>query len=72
MGKWLIVVGLGVAAVGAVVWLLARMGLPLGRLPGDVRIEGGRSSFYLPIVTCIALSVVLTVLVSVILRLFRH
>ena len=36
----------------------------LGRLPGDIRIERGNSAFYFPIVTCIVISIVLTLLLS--------
>ena len=56
---------------GAGVWLLGRAGIPFGQLPGDLRLEGERSSFYFPVVTCIVLSVVLTIVINVVLRLFR-
>ena len=36
----------------------------LGRLPGDIRIERGNTAFYFPIVTCIIISIVLTLLLS--------
>jgi hypothetical protein len=36
----------------------------LGRLPGDIRIERGHSAFYFPIVTCIILSIALSLLLS--------
>ena len=71
-GKWMIVIGLGAAAVGFLIWLAAKAGLPLGRLPGDVRIEGEHTTFYFPIVTMIVLSVALTILVNLLLRLFRR
>lgn len=60
MGRTLVVVGLIVAAVGVLVML----GLPLGRLPGDIVVSRGRGTFYFPIVTCIVVSVVLTVILS--------
>jgi hypothetical protein len=60
MGRTLVVVGLIVAAIGAVMML----GLPLGRLPGDIVVSRGRGTFYFPIVTCIVVSVVLTLLLS--------
>ena len=56
MGRTLVVVGLIVAAIGA----LMMLGLPLGRLPGDIVVSRGRGTFYFPIVTCIVVSVVLT------------
>ena len=42
--------------------VLVQLGVPLGRLPGDIAIKRGNSSFYFPIVTCILVSVVLTVI----------
>ena len=60
MGRTLVVVGLIVAAIGA----LMMLGLPLGRLPGDIAISRGRGTFYFPIVTCIVVSVLLTLLMS--------
>ena len=61
MGPTLVVVGLIVAAIGA----LMMLGVPLGRLPGDITIASGRGTFYFPIVTCIVVSVLLTLLMSV-------
>ena len=60
MGRTLVVVGLIVAAIGA----LMMLGLPLGRLPGDIVVSRGRGTFYFPIVTCIVVSVLLTLLMS--------
>jgi hypothetical protein len=53
----LVGVGLLISAIGVVMWL----GVPLGRLPGDIVIRREGFSFYLPITTCIVVSVVLTV-----------
>ena len=61
MGRTLVVVGLIVAAIGA----LMMLGLPLGRLPGDLVVSRGRGTFYFPIVTCVVLSVLLTLLMSI-------
>ena len=58
MGKILIVVGLVIAAFG----VLVHLGLPIGRLPGDIVVRRGQSTFYFPIVTCIILSVLLSVI----------
>jgi di/tricarboxylate transporter len=60
MGKLLIVVGLAIAAVGA----LMHFGLPLGRLPGDVIVRRGNVTFSFPIVTSLILSLVITLLVA--------
>jgi len=58
VGKYLIVFGLVIAAVG----LLMSMGLPLGRLPGDISYRRGNVSFHFPIVTSIVVSIILTLL----------
>jgi hypothetical protein len=59
VGRLLIVLGLAVLAVGVLWPVISRIGL--GRLPGEIVIERGDATFYLPIVTCIILSVVLSV-----------
>lgn len=58
MGKILIIVGLVIAAVG----LLISMGVPLGRLPGDISYRRDNFSFHFPIVTSIVLSIILTLI----------
>lgn len=66
LGRTMVFAGAALAAVGALVWLAAGRGgfppLPLGRLPGDIAYQGKHGSFYFPVVTCILLSVVLTLL----------
>jgi hypothetical protein len=58
MSRLLIVLGVLLIVAG----LAIRFGVPLGRLPGDIVIHRGNSTFYFPIVTCIVLSVVLTLI----------
>ncbi len=60
----------GVLVLLGVVLLLGERVPLLGRLPGDIRIRGERSSFYFPLGTCILLSVVLTLILNVAVRLF--
>jgi len=60
MGKTLVLVGLSIAAIGVLVML----GLPFGRLPGDIAVRRGNFSFYFPIVTSIVVSVLLTLLLA--------
>ena len=60
MGKLLVIVGLAIAAIG----LLMTMGVPFGRLPGDIVVRRGSFSFYFPIVTCIVLSLLATLILS--------
>ena len=58
MGKMLVFVGLAVAALGLVMML----GVPVGRLPGDIYVKRGSFSFYFPLATSIILSILLTLL----------
>jgi hypothetical protein len=58
MGRTLVLIGLGIAALGAAIML----GLPIGRLPGDIHVRRGNFSFYFPLATSIVLSIVLTLL----------
>lgn len=60
VGRGLLILGLVIAAVGAILLAGAKIPLRLGRLPGDIVHQGRHTTFYFPIVTCIVLSVVLT------------
>jgi len=66
LGKFLVIIGLIVAALGAILWSGVGKNW-LGRLPGDVHYSKGNFRFYFPVVTCLVISIILTV----ILRLFR-
>jgi hypothetical protein len=61
MGKVLVIVGLVIAAVGALLWSGFGKGW-LGRLPGDINYGKGNFSFHFPIVTCLIISAILTLL----------
>jgi len=56
----LILTGVALIVIGVVVSFGDRLPLRLGRLPGDIRIEGKSGGFYFPLVTCLLLSAVLT------------
>ncbi len=71
MGKWMFFGGLGLAVLGLLVWLSGGARLLPGNLPGDVRVERNGFSFYFPIATAMVLSAVLTVVINVLIRLFR-
>ena len=58
MGKSLVVIGLVIAAFGG----LMMLGIPFGRLPGDMVVRRGNFSFYFPLVTSIVVSILLTLL----------
>lgn len=71
-GRLLVIAGLALAAVGAVLWFAGGRGWLswLGRLPGDLRVEGERGGFYFPVVTCLVVSVVLSGVLALIRRFF--
>ncbi len=71
LGKMLLAIGLLIALAGAVLLIAGRVGLPLGRLPGDWAYRGKRVTVFFPLGTSILISVVLTVLVYLIAR-FRR
>lgn len=62
MGRTLIIAGALLIAVGLLVTLGDKLPIKLGRLPGDIRVEGKNGGFYFPIVTCLLLSAVLSLL----------
>ncbi len=71
LGRMLFIFGAVLVAAGAVLLLGARLPFRLGRLPGDIVYQGRHMTFYFPIVTCLLLSVGLTVLFWL-LSLFRR
>ena len=72
LGKWIIVFGIGIIVIGILVWGVGRLGLPLGRLPGDINIQRGNFNVYFPCATSIIVSIVLTVLLNLAVRFFRR
>jgi hypothetical protein len=71
IGKWLIVAGLLVAALGGVLFILGKISPTLGHLPGDIHVRNEEGSFHFPWVTCLVVSAVLTLLVNLFFRLFK-
>jgi hypothetical protein len=66
LGKWLFFAGLGLACLGLLLWLTSGRGWLdwLGRLPGDIRIEKPGTRFHFPIVTCLVISIALSLLLT--------
>ena len=64
LGKMLIMLGLGAILIGAVIIILSRF-ISLGNLPGDIIIKGENGGgFYFPVVSCIVMSVVLSIIMN--------
>ena len=64
LGRFLVIIGIVIVLLGLILW----SGFApkwLGHLPGDIRIERGNSVFYFPIVTCIVVSILLSLIMSI-------
>ena len=72
IGKWVVIAGLALMLGGGIIWLAGKTGLPLGRLPGDIRIEREGFSFYFPLATSLVLSVGLTILLNLLARFLKR
>jgi hypothetical protein len=71
-GNLLMLIGAGVLLIGALVRFAPGLFGWFGSLPGDVRIEGESSRVFIPITSMILVSVVLTLVVNIVVRLFRN
>ncbi|OPX31661.1 MAG: hypothetical protein B1H40_03635 [Candidatus Latescibacteria bacterium 4484_181] len=67
IGKFIIIVGILLVITGMLIASVDKLPF-LGRLPGDIFVRKGNFSFYFPVVTCLVLSVVLTILLNLFLR----
>ena len=66
LSRTLMLFGIILFLIGGGVYLAAKFGIPLGRLPGDIRIEGENGSFYFPLTTSVLVSVLLTIVLNLI------
>jgi len=57
IGRFLIFSGLALACLGGLIVLMGRLGIPIGRLPGDIKWQGKGTTFYFPVVSCLLLSI---------------
>ena len=71
LARTLMLGGIVLFLIGGGMYLASKFGIPLGRLPGDIRIEGQNGSFFFPLTSSILVSVILTILLNVIVRLLR-
>ena len=66
IARYLMLGGIILFLIGGGIFLASKFGIPFGRLPGDIRIEGQNGGFYFPVTTSILVSVLLTILVNLI------
>ncbi len=70
LARWLVIIGIGIAALGGILWLLSR--IPgLSNLPGTIKIEGSGFTCVIPLLAMIVISVVLTLLLNLAARWFK-
>lgn len=63
-GKYLVMIGIGIIAIGVIIYFFHDKLHWFGRLPGDIRIERENFRFYFPITTMIIISIILTLLIN--------
>lgn len=68
IARYLMLGGIILFLIGGGIFLASKFGIPFGRLPGDIRIEGENGSFYFPVTTSILISVLLTIILNIISR----
>ena len=71
IGRFLMIGGIILFVIGGLVFLASKFGIPFGRLPGDIHIERENFSFYFPLASSILISVVLTIILNVVVRLLK-
>jgi hypothetical protein len=62
IGKFVVILGVFLVVVGLILWRFPGLFGWVGKLPGDIAVQKGNFSFYFPVVTCIFVSIVLTLL----------
>lgn len=68
MGRWLLLLGAGIALIGGLLWLMGRFLPQGGDFPGTIRIQGGGFTCVIPLLASILLSLLLTMILNVIVR----
>lgn len=71
LARYLMIAGILIFLIGGGIYLAVKFGIPLGRLPGDIRIAGENGGFYFPLTSSILVSVVLTILLNLVIRFWR-
>ncbi len=69
-GKYILIVGLIIVLTGLLIYFFHDYFKWIGKLPGDIRIEKGNFHFYFPLATMIVISIVITIIINVLKRIF--
>ena len=68
----MVIGGIIMILIGGCAFLAARTGIPFGKLPGDIKIQGENVTFFFPCMTSIILSIVLTIVLNIVIRFFNR
>ena len=68
IGRWIVAAGIAIVVFGLLLIGADRLGLRLGRLPGDIFAQRGRTTIAVPIITSLIFSVVLTIILNILAR----
>lgn len=71
-GRLMVIIGLAIAFIGAIILFATRLFPWLGNLPGDIRIEGENFKIYFPITTMLLVSLLGSILLNIVIRIFRR
>ena len=72
LARVLIIIGLVIAFAGLLILVAIRFFPWFGNLPGDLRFEGENFKFYVPLATMILVSILATIILNIVLRIFRR
>lgn len=72
IARFLAILGVIILLAAAVVYVVGRLDIPFGRLPGDIRIKRGNFTCLFPLATSLIISVILTILLNLLLRFLRR
>ena len=62
VGRFVVIIGVFLVVAGVILWRFPSLFGWMGKLPGDISVQKGNFSFYFPVVTCIVVSIVVTLL----------
>jgi hypothetical protein len=71
IGKVLMFLGLMLALIGCFIWIGGKIGIPFGKLPGDINIQKERYSVYFPVMTCVIISILLIIFLNLLFWFFK-
>lgn len=70
LARWLVILGLAFILIGGIIYVISKTGIPLGHLPGDIRIVRENVTCIFPLATSIIISILLTIILNLIIRTF--